>query len=90
MAESIGYVAKFNRTNHAVAYHNSLITDPAGHWATGIKRTGLIVSYLSTRPDTVTEADAFGFALEKVGYYGSPPQGPQATLNGTKAPRSYA
>jgi hypothetical protein len=31
----------------------------------------------------------FQTQLEYVGYHGSPPQGPVATLNGVQAPRSY-
>jgi hypothetical protein len=76
------YTAKFKKAYMADAFADGL---PA--WSpkiTNIKhkrRTGTVVFE--------APAELYMDLAESVGYHGSPPQGPVATLNGHPTPRSY-
>ena len=80
------YTAKFPKAAMADEFAERLLANPAGDYATDITHT--------TGRRTVTwSGPATGeYRLdmaETVGYYGSPPMGPVATLNGFPTPRSY-
>jgi hypothetical protein len=84
------FTAIFPKMAMAVSYAKAL-TEP-GRWASNVVRKGRTVTFNSAIPGTASYESRTMFfqdTLENVGYYGSPPQGPVATLNGVKAPRSY-
>lgn len=80
------YVAEFVRASHAAGFAAALLAKPEGYYATNI------VYIKGRRKVTWTGPDDPEYRMdlaENVGFYGSPPQGPVATLNGRKTPRSY-
>ena len=53
-------------------------------------RTEGEAEFVTTNPDADTsDVERWYDRAEMVGYYGSPPEGPVATLNGRRTPRSY-
>lgn len=80
------YVAEFPKADWARSFADRLAQDWDGFRAFCIThRNG---RRLVTWRGPATQEYASDLA-ETVGYYGSPPQGPVATLNGHRTPRSY-
>jgi len=84
-------VAFFPRMPEAIAFierYNGIDT-----CYMGMTRKGRTVTWEVPEADFAPDADGFtylfGDLLENVGYYGAPPQGKVATLNGHPAPRTY-
>lgn len=82
--ETCYHVAEFNKAAHATATADRLAEDLDAWHAADVLRVGKRVSWVG--PDTRQyELDM----AETVGFYGSPPLGRPATLNGRRTPRSY-
>jgi hypothetical protein len=83
------HTARFPKADWAADFAVRIV-EPGWELITNVQHSGRTVTF--DRHDSPTEpypSDAFLAMLETVGYFGSPPQGPQATLDGIKAPRSY-
>lgn len=81
------YVARFPKAQQADAFYRR-ITSELGSWHV------LDVQRRARNSRTITwhgpaTREAFMDMAETVGYYGSPPQGPVATLNDRPTPRSW-
>lgn len=80
--------AVFPRQSMAEAFYKRLAGDCPSSWSLvfgSLARKGRTVTWDTDRPSGEYDLDL----AETVGYYGSPPQGPVATLNGNRTPRSY-
>ena len=65
---------------------------PSGMWAKDVVRKGRTVTFTEDLPDHALDespGERWYSRAEMVGYYGSPPEGPVATLDGRRTPRSY-
>ena len=82
------WVADVKRVGKTVTFVDDL---PADHTfeLNPFRTDGEEVEFVTTHPNTATSIERWHDRAEMVGYYGSPPEGPVATLNGIRTPRSY-
>ncbi len=83
------HTAWFPRMDMAIDFEARL--NEGRDWVKNVARKGRTVTFEDDVPEGVeaTPAELFMGTLELVGYFGSPPLGPVAKLNGIPAPRSY-
>lgn len=82
------YTAVFVVQAHAEAFEARITDDEDGFWVTNVSRKGRTVTFEPNAKAQATPAWEYDIR-ETVGFYGSPPVGPVATLNGVRTPRSY-
>lgn len=89
MVEDRVFVAQFTKVRDAEAFAVRIAEDGWYVVPGSIERKGRTVTFAWDGRGEGGRSQHFQDMLETVGYFGSPPQGPVATLNGVKAPRSY-
>lgn len=88
----IPMVAVFVHAEHAEAFYQRMINEGGGYRVRDVVReNSRTVRFVGedNRPEVLGYESYTWSMMECVGYFGSPPMGPVATLNGAHCPRSY-